>query len=341
MNRDVRSSRVLEAEAAAWVVRRRAGFDPAAEREFTAWYGAAAEHAATFHRIEETAEAFQRARALGGAPTIVAGVKVRAHRRVRRRALVAACCAGLVALGTWWGMRPSAGERRAEISSFAGSFESLRRLPDGSVVELRDGARIAVRFGSARRRVDLVSGEALFRVVPDAGRPFVVAAAGVEVSAVGTAFNVAIAPHAVAVLVTEGKVRLDEPAATAPIQSARSITPDSLLTAGQQAIVDRPPAGGQAAEAHIRTLSEDEVKQLLAWRMPWFEFDGEALGRAVERFNQVNRLQLRIADDRVARLRISGDFMQNDPATFARLAAATFGLTVQRTGPGVLALKPE
>ena len=72
------------------------------------------------------------------------------------------------------------------------------------------------------------SGEAYFTVAKNPGRPFVVAAGGVGVRAVGTAFNVRLDSDAVEVLVTEGRV-----------QVSRSGFDDegSSLVAGQRAIV--------------------------------------------------------------------------------------------------------
>jgi len=328
----------VEAAAADWVVRRRAGLDPAGEHEFARWHDAAPEHAAAFRRLDAMAEVFQRARTLGGGPTIVTGLRVRARSRARRRVLIAAGVAGLFALGAWQWPRQSPAAGPAGDATIAHAFEPLRRLPDGSVIELRSGAQLAVKFDAATRRVDLLRGEALFRVEPDAARPFVVSAGGVDVHAVGAAFNVAIAQHAVAVLVTEGKVRLEDTATTESGRPAALSREASLLTAGQQAVVERAPAARTSSVARISTPSNEEIRRLLAWRVPRFEFDGVELGQAARFMNRVNRLQLSIADDRLARLKISGDFVQDDPETFARLAAATFGLKLRRDGTDRLLL---
>src|SRR5437660_1453063 len=62
-------------------------------------------------------------------------------------------------------------------------------LADGSVVELKSGAEIAVDFTGAYRRVALKRGEAHFQVAHQS-RPFVVTAGPIEFRAVGTAFAV-------------------------------------------------------------------------------------------------------------------------------------------------------
>lgn len=316
----------VDAVAARWVVRIQAGLDAAGEREFALWRDAAPEHSAALRRLGATAEAFQRARACGAAPAIVTGLRVRARRRARTRALWSAGAAVLLGLGLWQWRVLQPPEAPVMI---ARTTESLRRLPDGSIVELKPGAVIAVKYDAGKRRVDLVHGEALFRVEPDVTRPFVVAAAGVEAHAVGTSFNVRLDAGAISVLVTEGKVRVEGAGRSGGDALAAGPSSPPLLTAGQQVVVDRAAA---PSASQVTTLSAEEIRRLLAWRVPRFEFNGMELGLAAQAFNRVNRIQLAVADERVGRLRISGDFAQDDPATFARLAAAAFGVKV--TGDG-------
>lgn len=334
------SSDPVKAAAAGWVVRRQAGLDAAGEREFARWREAAPEHAEAFRRLDGIAGVFHRARVRGTTPTLVTRLVVRARRRARHR-LLAVTTVVLLGFGLWsWTTRSPAGADHASVA-VARTFEPLRRLPDGSIVELKPGAVIAVKFDAGKRRVDLVRGEALFRVEPDVARPFIVSAAGVEAHAVGTSFNVRLDPGAVSVLVTEGKVRVEGAArSTASVAAAEPASPP-LLTAGQQAVVDRAVAPAVSSAPQVTTLSAEEIRRLLAWRVPRFEFDGVELGQAVQAFNRVNRIELAVADERVGRLRISGDFAQDDPATFARLAAATFGVKLKRDGSDRLVLGRE
>ena len=86
-----------------------------------------------------------------------------------------------------------------------------RTLADGSVVELNRGAVVTERFTPDERRVQLVRGEAHFKVAKDLSRPFVVEVAGIAVRAVGTALNVRLDSAAVDILVTEGQVSVAQP----------------------------------------------------------------------------------------------------------------------------------
>ena len=78
----------------------------------------------------------------------------------------------------------------------------IHRLHDGSIVELNKGAQISIRYSGDERRVDLLSGEAYFEVAKNPDRPFIVSARGIDVKAVGTAFNVRLHNDSLEVLVT-------------------------------------------------------------------------------------------------------------------------------------------
>src|SRR3546814_14725764 len=60
------------------------------------------------------------------------------------------------------------------------------------------------------RHVELLSGRAFFKVAHNPSRPFTVTAAGKRVRAIGTAFEVSMNGGEVAVVLAEGKVRVEE-----------------------------------------------------------------------------------------------------------------------------------
>ncbi|ATQ69168.1 MULTISPECIES: FecR family protein [Methylosinus] len=122
-----------------------------------------------------------------------------------RLALAAPLLAATVALLADWG------ELSAFLRSdhFSGAGETrLVTLEDGSRVHLDARSAIALRFDASERRVELLSGEAYFEVAPAPSRPFVVAAAGGSVTALGTAFDVALDETGAHVAVTEHSVRV-------------------------------------------------------------------------------------------------------------------------------------
>lgn len=332
----------IDAAAAQWVGRQRAGLDAAGEQELAAWIAEDPMHADALTRMAGMAAVFQRARSAGAAPALAAQLEARARqRRTRRTVAASAGVAALVLFAGFWGHSLSTSHSETPASVAVAGAEPIRRLSDGSIVELNRGAEIAVRFDPAFRRVELVRGEALFRVEKDPSRPFIVRAGGVEVRAVGTAFNVRFDPAKVEVLVTEGKVGVDDSARGATLLPPDATGATPILVAGQRAVVTAPSASNVSPVAQVDHVAPEEIKTQLSWRIPRLEFDGVELASAVVQMNRENRLQIVIRDDAVKKLRISGTFVTDDPQTFARLVAATFGLDVKRSGETELVLQTK
>ena len=326
-----RSSRSLPVDEAAaqWAIRQREGLDPAAQCEFLVWLEEPG-HREAYGRLGGMAEALVRARATGAATALVTQLRARQRRRRRWRGGILAAAASLALVaGLWFG--PPGPAAPSGVESPVAQFEPLRRLPDGSIVELRPGAELAVRFDAQTRLVELSRGEALFRVEKDPARPFIVRAGGLDVRAVGTAFNVRLEAASVEVLVTEGRVHVLD------TERRRSVLPADdggaeapLLLPGQRCVIALTAEGAPASEPpRVEVMRPEQVREVLAWRLPRLDFDGVRLGAAVDQLNAQNRLHLRLAEPALADLRLSGTFSPDDPETFARLVAATFGLNLQ------------
>lgn len=336
------SPRTIDAVAAQWVERRRARLDEAGERDLAAWLAASPAHDEAFSRMLAMSAVFQRARSQGAGATIRTQLEIRHRRqRARRKITATVACALLLALsvGSWIRYRAeSAGTSSPAVAQAA---QSIRRLSDGSIVELNRGAEIVVSYDAAFRRVQLVRGEALFRVEKDPSRPFLVRAAGVEVRAVGTAFNVRLGTAAVEVLVTEGKVGIDDTARGGSLLPKDPTGSAPLLVAGQRMVAEGVEAKNALPTVQVAQVAPEEIKTQLSWRIPRFEFEGVELAAAVAQMNRENRLQLVIPDEATRKLRISGTFLTDDPQTFARLAAASLGLEVERHGDTELVLRAK
>lgn len=94
-------------------------------------------------------------------------------------------------------LRTAAGEIRDET------------LPDGSHVLLSPGSEVKVRIDGQRRQLQLQRGQAWFQVAADADRPFQVHTPQGTVTALGTAFDLAVQGNSSVVTVTEHRVRVD------------------------------------------------------------------------------------------------------------------------------------
>jgi transmembrane sensor len=265
-------------------------------------------------------------------------LRARLRRRRRTVALGVASLVLLVGAGLGWqASRPPPDLRSSDAVSAVVLLPSIQWLPDGSVAELRDGAEITVEFTDTQRRVVLRRGEVYFRVAKNPARPFVVAAGGVEVRAVGTAFSVDFGQSTVEVLVTEGKVSVATTARKSAPAGATQPMPEPLFVDAGHGLTVLTSARPEQAER--RPVSDADLQSRLAWRSPRLEFSGTPLIEAIALINRHNRVQFIIEDPELARTRVSGIFGAVNTAAFVRLLESGFDIQSERRGADEIVLR--
>ncbi|MDB6170057.1 MAG: anti-FecI sigma factor, FecR [Verrucomicrobia bacterium] len=325
----------LEEIAATWVARRDAGLTPREAAELASWQAEPA-HAAAFAGQEAVWSALARPRRLGAGEDLKSEIGVLVKRRRRRRAAkIVSGSAALLLLGVFWW----SSSRPVPVTPAPRSVVLLARhetLPDGSVIEAPADTVFTVDFSDAFRRVHLGRGEALFTVAKNKARPFIVDAGGVEVRAVGTAFSVALRAAQVAVLVTEGRVSVDQPGSA----NAPSATPGlparpaiAFVDAGQQVVVNLVATAGAPTVAPVATA---EVAERLAWRNPRVEFSGATLREVVEVINRYSDARFVIVDPSIEGQSLSGLFRADDTELFQQALQTSFGIEAERQGKQIL-----
>ena len=284
--------------------------------------------------------AFDWARESGEVDHVVSELDVFLARRRRRRRGTLAASVAVLALVTmsldWW----RHGEKPIDDAPATAVVlrPEIRTLPDGSIVELRAGAEIAIDFGGPGRRVDLLRGEAHFEVARDPQRPFVVSARGVEVRAVGTAFAVDLGARAVEVLVTHGQVAVENARSAIPEQ-AHPPARHPVFGAGQRVVVQLPAVAGDLAMPQAAALSAAELARRLAWRVPRLEFAGTPLSQAIAMFNAHGAVRLTLADPALGRLQLSGVLRADDIESLLLVLESEYGLTAERRNDELLLLR--
>ncbi|AYV47724.1 iron dicitrate transport regulator FecR [Caulobacter flavus] len=300
----------IEAAAARWVVRAdRGDLDPA---ELDVWLAADTRRQGAYVRAQAAWGLLDRGRVLGGEERAAPP-----RRRIDRRGLLAglgaaaaACVAVVVA-------------PRLLSARYGTTLGEIRRVPlaDGSLAAINTDTTLEVAMKPRRREVRLDRGEVWFQVAKDADRPFVVESGPVRVRAVGTAFSVRRRDGGCEVLVTEGVVEVwSEGAGEAP----RRVTAGERVFASDSAGAARP------------VLASLEITRELAWREGQIVLDGEAFGAAAQEFNRYNARKIVIADPDLAEQKLVGWFRTNEPESFARAAAASFGARVTVRGDAIL-----
>jgi len=236
----------------------------------------------------------------------------------RRGVLATSLTVAIVAAGSWLitqrdTYRTHVGEQRLVL------------LKDGSTVELNARSRLRVRFTDKARNIELLEGQALFRVTKDSRRPFVVSSGDASVRAVGTQFDVYRKKTGTTVTVIEGKVVVD-PSARAPRSSGSSAAGDPAGRAmgPAQTNLRAAPVSLSAGEQLVVSMKMPslprpaDIPAVTAWTQRQIVFQGASLGEVVEEFNRYNPRQMEILDPTLQSVRVSGVFSSTEPVSLLR-----------------------
>jgi transmembrane sensor len=343
----------IQSEAADWLVEFQTGEPDALTRErFTGWLGSSPEHVRAYIELVafwEDASLYDRGRAINVEALIAAAraepnvvplmepgstePKTRPARAYRSwagglpmRVGIAACLA-LLAIAAFVISQPP-------IYSTGIGEQRTVRLADGSSVELDAVSRIQVHFSAHERRVDLLEGQALFRVAKNAQQPFVVVSGGTRVRDVGTQFDINRRPSGTVVTVLEGRVSVTRPDWSIPdrISALEPLRPIEV-DAGEQVLV---------APHMIPRLQPANLTTATAWTRNELIFDATPLPEAAAEFNRLNTRQLVIEGQQLQSFHISGVFPALDPASlprFVHFLRAQPGIQVTETDNRIIVTK--
>ena len=350
----------IETIAADWITRSDAGLTSQEQQVFQDWLARDPRHAEAFDRLFQTWSVFDRVQDSGAISEVLRGLEQRARQRRSRRLRTAAVAAAVVVAGLVYfqwrstAVTPTAPTAAPAIAT-APVNPLVRRLPDGTVVELRPGAEISVHYEASARRVSLVKGEAFFRVAKDASRPFYVETNGVFVRAVGTAFSLQAQPSAVEIFVKEGAVDVGRgvpsmtPGGAGAVRvpaNRRFVALIKLIPAkampvgtGTAAAAGTPAITSPEAMAEPEEISDEEIDRRLAWRDTRLEFSGTSLAEAAERLNRQNLTRILIEDEAIGRQRVTGYFRSDNPEGFVRMVCDTLGLRAEERPDHTIVLR--
>ncbi len=336
----------VESAAAEWLVRHDRGLTPRQQDEFLQWLAARPAHRESFNRHRRMWGDFNALAQWRPEHSSVPNPDLLARPRrawiLRWRMPVSLAAAAGIALAIWW----SAAERwrSTETLSLAASNYRQETLSDGSVLDLNRGAHVMVQFSRSERRVLLAEGEAQFTVAKNPARPFIVRAGGVDVRAVGTAFNVKLAGPNLEVLVTEGTVHVSQPT-PARTTGAETTAPAAVhpvvlaaISAGELTVVPLAPV---IAPPVVVPVSKGEVAQLLDWQPRLLDFNSEPLAEVVATFNRRSTVRVIIGDEELRTLPIVASIRSDNVEGFVRLLEATMGVRAERRPEGEIVLRRD
>jgi transmembrane sensor len=192
----------------------------------------------------------------------------------------------------------------------------MRRIPltDMSSALVSSDSKVITRFTPEVRTVELVKGEAWFKVAKNRVRPFVVERGSFRVEAVGTAFSVTDEGESVQVLVTEGIVKV-----------WNTQHPERIIRVAKGSGVRMDKNGRDTVIAS----SADDVDRKLSWRTGRLELAGEPLSYAIAEMNRHNRMTIHVGNARITDKKLYGAFRLDDPEGFARTAADVLDVRIR------------
>ena len=183
-------------------------------------------------------------------------------------------------------------------------------LSDGSSVALNQNSSLSTAFSNKKRSIKL-QGEAYFEVAKNPEIPFVIEVKQVEVTVIGTRFNVDNRSDSTKVVVSveEGKVK---------VQIGRQII---FLNAGEQATVDC--SNEQIVRSSL--LPSGNIK---AWLDRRFVFDDVPLSEVIPILEKVYNVQIELQNKDLGNCRLHAPFNDESIERVLGLIAETFSLKV-------------
>ncbi|WP_198351296.1 FecR family protein [Flavisphingomonas formosensis] len=257
-----------------------------------------------------------------------------APRSLPRATLIFAVCL-VLALGAMLALREAEfGHQRTPPSLSASSGEEQRfgtaigevrriRLADGSTVLLDGDSVLTVSFQPSKRVLTLLNGRARFDVAHDPSRPFVVAAAGGTVTAVGTMFDVWVRPdRQVKVVLLRGAVDV-----LMPGQIAKKTGRPLRLAPDQRVLYS-----SGALDAHARPIPVAATAAESNWMNETIDFDYVPLRDVLLEANRHSSYQIALADPALGDIEVFGTFRLKDTVRLAEKLAQSLELDLAADG---------
>ncbi|KEY89483.1 hypothetical protein PC358_10150 [Pseudomonas capeferrum] len=253
---------------------------PEQRAAWSAWMAADVRHAQAYAELENlwAASALLLQPSPAAAPVAPARLS---RRRFVGLGLAASAAAVTAGAGTLWlngvdspfaDLRTAVGERR------------IAYLPDGSTVEMAGHTAMNLDFSATRRAVELLHGQAFFRVRPSAAGEFSINTQAGRLHTREGEFCVSCENDAGLVAVSQGRVQ--------------------VLTAGQQTELEEGLSLSFSARA-TGDIQRAELAQMLAWRNGRLVFFNEPLLTVVDALQRWRKGRIFIMDKQLAARRVS------------------------------------
>lgn len=309
-----RERRRRHEEAADWLLRRREGALSATdEQAFREWLDGDPQNLKAYQAAERVmGEARSAIRSEPALETFGPKPRARSGGAVLGSLLV------LAALGSAFLLFDGPMRLRADVMAASGEMPGFT-LEDGSTMQLNASSAASFDFDGTRRVVRLLRGQAYFEVAADPARPFIVEAGGVDITALGTAFDARLDETGTQVTVTEHAVL---------VRSADAGDEGLRVDEGQRLSHD--------ASSGRKSIARADSGAALAWRRGQLVVDGAPLSYVLEEIGRHFAGRIVVADAELSRRRVSGTITVVRTDAALQFLESALGVTVTRLGPVIL-----
>ena len=265
-------------------------------------------------------------------PTFIQPLSVWKKRRFTWQA--AASLTGLLLIAgvsVWYALTP----KQQRIHTAFGENRSVI-LPDGSTVLLNGNSTISFTndWADKQRREVWLDGEGFFKVTrKQTGAnqvKFVTHTAGLDITVLGTQFNVNSRRGNTAVMLVEGRVLLSRPGWVQPGEAGPG--------ASQSRVVEMKPGQYASAQPSIETVEVRNEKPQIhtAWTQRELVFENTALRDIAQQLRDTHGLEIVFEDNDLASRRFTGNLTNESTETLLTTLSLTFDLTVRHDGDRVV-----
>ncbi len=212
-------------------------------------------------------------------------------------------------------------------------------LSDGSSIHANTNSEIRVVYSQAARKVELLRGEALFKVAHAPERPFTVVAGDFKSEALGTSFSVKLNKYRTELSVVEGVVAFSKIGTNIEVENLKQPAEQLVLNAGQTISTSNVKLKeASLSVAQISILTDKDIVRRLSWTEGLLEFSDTPLHEVVSEVNRYVHTPISIVDEDLNDIQIGGIYRTGD--TIAMLEAfERLGIDVDRSNPDKISLK--
>ncbi len=205
---------------------------------------------------------------------------------------------------------------------------STIQLPDNSELLLNTNSSVKITYTAQARVIELQQGEIHIDVAHDSARPLSVLAGGQVIQAVGTAFNVQLEADRVELIVTQGKVLVQEK----PIEDFQLLidTNNTKLSHNQRSVSkDEKIELTLGKHVFVKTVKVDtrEIATKLSWRKGKLIFTGESLEDVLVEISRYTKVQFELEqNNNLKDVKVAGVFKTGDVTGLLKVLSRNFNI---------------